>query len=119
MIKITLTGEPKSNQHIYKTVCRGTFGTMYMSAEGKAIKEDYGWQAKSQWSGPPTTKPLRVKSTLYFKIKRNHDIDNYNKLVLDALSGIVWVDDGQIEELSITKKYDKIKPRCELVIYEL
>lgn len=50
---ITLTGEPKSTQHIYRYACRGNFRAMYMTAEGKALKEQYQWEANSQGKGPP------------------------------------------------------------------
>jgi len=33
------------------------------------------------------------------------DVDNCSKLVLDALNGILWRDDAQICELSVTRRY--------------
>lgn len=33
------------------------------------------------------------------------DVDNFAKLVLDALNGIVWVDDGQVVNLFCAKRY--------------
>jgi hypothetical protein len=38
---IVLTGKPKSTQHIYRNTCQGGFSTTYMTAEGKALKEQY------------------------------------------------------------------------------
>lgn len=35
------------------------------------------------------------------------DIDNYAKLVADALNGIVWVDDSQIVEMHCCKIYSE------------
>ena len=49
---IVLTGEPKSTQHLYKFSTRPV-PTMYMTAEGKAQKEAYAWEAKSQWRDKP------------------------------------------------------------------
>ena len=37
------------------------------------------------------------------KSKLRGDIDNYGKLILDALNGVAWVDDKQIETLWIHK----------------
>jgi hypothetical protein len=34
--------------------------------------------------------------TIYFPTKRHSDWDNFRKLSMDALSGIVWEDDRQI-----------------------
>ena len=33
------------------------------------------------------------------------DVDNYAKIVLDALNGIAWKDDAQVCELTATKRY--------------
>lgn len=74
------------------------------------------WRAKSQWNRPVTSKPLEVVIELYFGDRRIRDIDNYNKLILDALSGIVYKDDKQIQKLTITKYYDKEMPRAEVEI---
>jgi hypothetical protein len=37
--RIILTSEPKSTQHIYHSTCRGGFSSTYMTAEGKALRE--------------------------------------------------------------------------------
>ena len=63
---------------------------------------------------PPKSKP-RHKS-LYPRVRP--DIDNYAKVILDALNGIYWTDDGIICELTIKKFYDWTtkKGRLELMI---
>ena len=113
---IILKGEPKSNQHIYKISARGGFAKIYMSAEGKAIKTDYAWQAKNQWKKPLLTGDVTVTATFFHKTKRKCDIDNFNKLFLDSLTGIVWEDDSQITEMMLKKSYDPKNPRIELFI---
>jgi hypothetical protein len=50
---ITLSGEPKSTNNIYRAVARGSFVSYYMTAEGKAIKTAYQWEAKAQWRDKP------------------------------------------------------------------
>lgn len=115
-MNITLTGQPKSSNHIYKSVCRGRFPTVYLSPEGKALKEQYQWEARAQHSGDLLTERLRVAVTLFFGTRRTADLDNYQKLSLDALTGIVWEDDKQIDELLIRRDYDKERPRIELTI---
>lgn len=113
---ITLLGDVKSTQHCYKVVCRGKFPSVYMSADCKSIKEDYIIQAKQQWKEAPLDTRIRLKMALWFKDKRKRDIDNYNKLVLDALSGIVYVDDELIYEIEITKGICKDNPRVEIEV---
>lgn len=115
-MELILKGNPKSTQHVYKITSRGKFATMYMSAEGKALKEDYQWQAKSQWKGKLITGDIDLRVELFFGDKRVRDIDNYNKLILDALTGIVWEDDSQIQSLLIVKNYDKKNPRIVLQV---
>ena len=115
-MEISLKGNPKSTQHVYKITSRGKFATMYMSAEGKALKEDYQWQAKSQWKSKLITGDIDLRVELFFGDKRVRDIDNYNKLILDALTGIVWEDDSQIQSLLIVKNYDKKNPRIVLQV---
>lgn len=92
---------------------------MYMTSEGKAIKESYQWQARSQYRDIPLSEPLGASLRVFFSTKRQHDVDNYNKLILDALTGIVWVDDSQLQELHIYKDYDKEKPRIEITIHTI
>lgn len=118
MINITLLGEPKSTNNIYKIVCRGRFGTYYMSKAGKDLKEDYQWQIKSQYKGKPMAISLKIDIGLYFGTKRQCDWDNFHKLSMDACTGLVWDDDSQIQEATVSKFYDKVNPRIEIKIRE-
>ena len=89
---------------------------MYMTKAGTALKEDYQWQIKGQYHGEPLSERLRIDCTLFFGTRRTLDIDNFNKLILDAGTGLLWDDDSQIDELHLYKSYDKAQPRVELVI---
>lgn len=113
---ITLLGEPKSNQHIYKITSRGKFASMYMSKEGKMIKDSYQRQSRLQWANKPLTDDVRVHIRLYFGDKRVRDIDNYGKILLDSMTGIIYEDDGQIQKMTVEKFYDKNNPRIEVTI---
>jgi Holliday junction resolvase RusA-like endonuclease len=88
---IVLSGEPKSTQHIYRNTCRGGFSTTYMIPEGKTLKEQYQWAARAQWKGKPLEGNIAVSITLCFGTKRRADLDNFNKLSLDALTGIAYL----------------------------
>ena len=113
---IILSGEPKSTGHIYRHACRGGFPSVYMNAEGKKIKEDYIAQAKKQYKGKIISGDVQLVIRLYFGTKRKADWDNFHKLSMDALTGIVWEDDSQIQEVLVIKMYDKEKPRIEIEI---
>jgi Holliday junction resolvase RusA-like endonuclease len=119
MINIILQGEPKSTSHIYKVRNCGNFVTVYMSKEGKDIKESYQWQAKSQYKGLPIAESIEVTVKLFFGTKRRCDIDNFGKLWQDAMTGILWIDDSQIMIMYLSKHYDKNAGRIELAIKRL
>lgn len=89
---------------------------MYMTREGKALKEAYQWEAKAQWKGPPLTSDIEMSITLFFGTKRRADLDNFNKLNLDALTGIAYDDDSQIAVMHIQRAYSKDRPRIEVTI---
>lgn len=89
-----------------------------MSAEGKAIKEDYAWQAKAQWRQPPLAEPFGMRVRYFHKVKRKQDLDNYFKL-LDALNLLCYEDDNLIHEMLVTKHWDKDRPRIEIEFHEL
>lgn len=76
------------------------------------------WEARYQYRGAPLEGPLELFIALWWPTKRNHDVDNVKGL-LDALTGILWHDDGQIESLHIRKGYDKATPRVELTVQAL
>lgn len=115
-MKIILKGSPLSTQHLYKYTCAKGFPHMYMSKEGTARKEQYQWEAKSQWKGDIIYKSVEINVKLYFKDKTKRDIDNFNKILFDSLTGIVWFDDTQVKKMTIEKDYDKKDPRIEIEI---
>jgi len=116
MPKITLSGNPCSTNTLYRSVCRGKFPAVYMTHKGRNLKESYQWEAKSQWKKEPTSDEIALNVILYFGDKKVRDIDNYNKILLDALTGIVWEDDSQISEMHTFREYDKKNPRIEVLI---
>lgn len=117
---ITLTGEPRSTQNCYKYSCaRGGFLRGYMKAECSTLKEDYQWQAKTQWKGGLISTDLEIHIRIYFGTKRKADWDNFHKLSMDALTGIVWEDDSLITVAHVSKHYDRLNPRIEIDIKTL
>ncbi len=111
MIRIKLKDTPPSTQHIY----RHNGPRMYMTKEGQDCKEAYKWEIRSQYRGKPLTEPVSVIIELYWDDKRKRDVDNFNKLILDAGSGLLWKDDSQITELVI-RKYSGKKKGVDLCI---
>jgi len=116
---IKLQGEPVSTNSLYRFTCTRGFPRMYMTEKGRSLKEAYWYEAKSQYRKKILEGELEVEIKLFFKNERKHDIDNYHKILFDALSGVVWKDDSQIIKLTTSRKQDKSNPRIEITIYQL
>lgn len=97
-------------------MCRGYTGMMYLTKEGATTKRQYQVEMLKQRKKKKYTEFIDVKIDIYFGDKRRRDVDNYNKLVLDAGNDILWEDDVLIKRLTIEKFYDKAKPRVEIFI---
>lgn len=90
-----------------------------MTAAGKALKASYQEQVRHQWKNTAHEGTVALYIKVYYGDKRKHDIDNGNKILFDSLTGIVFKDDSQIEQLGITKYYDKEDPRVEIEVLDL
>lgn len=89
-----------------------------MRKEAKELKESYVKQANEQYWCELLTWDLSVTIELYFWDKRKRDWDNWHKLTMDALTGVVWEDDSQIKSAHIyIRGIDKENPRIEVTIY--
>ena len=115
-MEIILSGNPLSTQSIYQYTCIGRFARMYMTKRGKKLKESYQDQAKDQYKDGIILGDCEMEIGLFFKDKRRRDVDNYNKLVLDSLQGVVFKDDVQIQSLTIRKGYSPENPRIEVKV---
>lgn len=117
---IELKGKPLSTNNIYRSVCRGKFPSVYMSAAGKALKEDYQWQIKEQIRGNVVmVDDLKIAITLFHGTKRKMDWDNFHKISMDAMTGLVYQDDSQIRMATVMQSYDKDDPRIVIDIRPL
>lgn len=111
-MKITILGQPITVNKLYR-------GRRFLTHEGKRIKFYNAAQAKKQFKGKILEGPIKVELQVYFKTKASSDIDNVCKAVLDSLTGVIWKDDRQIQELHAYKKQDKENPRIELQVSTL
>lgn len=80
------------------------------------LKETWQWAIRDRYKGDPVTCPVKMDMTVYHGTKRRVDVDNFNKLVFDALTGIVYEDDSLITELTVRKDYDPDYPRVVVTI---
>jgi crossover junction endodeoxyribonuclease RusA len=99
MIELTLPWPPSNNVYY-----RHQNGVHHISADGKAYQKavnDIVWEFKAakQLAGR-----LSVSIEVYPRTKGRHDLDNLLKVPLDCLMKAgVYVDDSQIDELSIKR----------------
>lgn len=112
-ISLTLLGNPVSVNSLY----RNFRGRSILSQRGREIKEDYGWQLRTQYRGEPLKLPVEVDITLYYGDLRKRDIDNPLKVILDALKGIVFEDDSQVVDMYVHKRFDKQSARIEIIVH--
>ncbi|ABE61204.1 endodeoxyribonuclease RusA [Nitrobacter hamburgensis X14] len=112
MLSIILEGQPVSVNQLYR-------GRRFLTTDGKRTKLLNAVSARKQYRGAPLEGPVCVELQVYFKSKASSDIDNVCKAALDSLTGILWKDDRQIQELHAYKLQDKLRPRIELTLSQL
>ncbi|MFT9452382.1 RusA family crossover junction endodeoxyribonuclease [Liquorilactobacillus ghanensis] len=101
-----------------------------------AFKQNLGYAAKFKFKHEPIAKPIRIEIKFFRALQKSltknerarrlshvhrpivkPDLDNYIKSTLDALNGIIWVDDNLIVDLNAHKYYSD-NPRIELEVEE-
>lgn len=55
----------------------------------------------------------------YMPDRRHRDWDNIGKMISDALNGIAWVDDEQVDDGRVRKRYGDPDTRIEVVVTPL
>jgi len=109
-MRLTLPIPPSVN-HLY---ARNRYGGLYLTDAANTWKTAAGWLAKEWWKKEPTAKQVILNIWIYWNDKRRHDADNIQKLLLDALTGIVWVDDRQVMPRVMGLEVDKGNGRIEI-----
>jgi crossover junction endodeoxyribonuclease RusA len=98
---------------------RGGRPITYMPTYAADAKKSYQDLAKIQYSrqgGLTLKNDLEIFVDVFFHDRTRRDLDNYFKVVIDSLTGIVWMDDVQIQKITGQKKFDKENPRIEIII---
>jgi Holliday junction resolvase RusA-like endonuclease len=97
LLDMTVPGDPMQKQ-------RPRFGNgrTYTPAETVNAELVIGTLARNARRGqPPTKAAVGIALEFYCATRAGRDADNLAKLVMDALSKVVYVDDRQIEELFV------------------
>lgn len=92
-------------------------GRRFLTKEGKDTKQSMELEFMSWWQGQePLEGDVCVNVIFYFPDNRRRDMDAHLKALQDSMSGIVYHDDSQINELHVFKYVDKDNPRVEVSI---
>ncbi len=67
----------------------------------------------------PLAGPVRLTVHAYRASRRRCDWDNLGKLVSDALNGVCWHDDSQVDDARVLKHLDAERPRTEITVEPL
>lgn len=89
-------------------------GVRYTQKETKLYQQAIKVQALVAGFGRPEwPKDARYSVAVhaYFANRRDRDLDNVAKSVCDALNGVAYDDDSQIDKLVVERKHDKEHPR--------
>lgn len=94
-----------------------------LSRSSLAFQAHAGWLAKiwvqkERWH-PPEGKKIIVRIWYYWPDRRRRDQDNPQKLLLDAMTGILWSDDRWALPRVIDYAVDREKPRVEIELEEV
>lgn len=113
VIDLTLDYPPSANRYWRSNGA----GRVYKSEEARNYIDDVYFQASRQ-------KVRRLGGTVcvalhLYRPSRRGDLDNRLKVMLDALQGIAYENDSQIEELHVFRHLDRKRPRVELQIWEI
>jgi len=109
--RIVLPLPPSANRY-----WRHYNGRVVVSEAAKTYKAGV-WLVAQYQGMHPFTGPVAVYVHVY-RARKAGDLDNANKVLLDALCGIAYQDDAQIVELHSWRHDDKDNPRVEVEVQE-
>ncbi len=117
MIRFTVEGEP-----VPKARPRVVSGRTYTPQRTRDAEEAVGWAFREAYPGTlaPLTGWLGMRCTFYTKSQKpRSDVDNLLKLVSDALEGIAYVNDKQIEDVHGKRVRGAADPRTVIEIWKV
>ncbi|MDR1952388.1 MAG: RusA family crossover junction endodeoxyribonuclease [Elusimicrobiota bacterium] len=133
LISFTVYGEPVAKGRP-RFSTRGGFGRTYTPAKTAQAEKNFLAQAIKFKPETPIETAVNIKMRIFRQPPKSlskkklqeiencehfpttrPDLDNYMKLIFDAMNGVFWRDDSQITALYAGKFYDKT-PRIEIEI---
>lgn len=96
---------------------RGRGRRAYTDPRALLFSNALGWEVKVKEPKLRVSSTARFGYSARFHLRSRGDGDNYEKLLMDALTGIVWEDDEQIDEGTWWKQIREDQPGIRLTIY--
>lgn len=112
MRRFVLPYPPSSNRY-----WRKFRGIIVLSPEAREYKQRVAARFLAE-GHKPVTGPVAYTAHVY-RPQKSGDLGNRLKVLEDALNGIAWVDDKQVEELHAYRHEDKANPRVEVEVRPL
>lgn len=116
-VSLSLSLPPATN-NLYKSLPNGRRAMTSEARDWKGGAASFALRARtSNHLTAPAPKGTPVKVRLSFVLKHDRDVDNC-KAVLDAFSGVLYDDDKQVHELTISKRKAAVgeTPRVDVVV---
>ena len=108
----TLPYPPSSNRYwrFYRgVVVRSSDAVQYKKAVASALR----------YAGVDLLNGDISVAMIVYRPRQQGDLDNRIKILLDAMNGIVYVDDKQIAVIHAERREDKQSPRVEIMVEEI
>lgn len=137
-----LIGVPQPRKRARASIAKSKSGKYFirMYDEQNQEMQELKVRIAMIWNSKPIDGPVGVRCNFYLPRPKNHygtgrnagklkpsapihhtkipDVDNLEKMVFDAMNGIVWKDDSQVVDNRSSKEYGE-QPRTEVRVYEL
>jgi Holliday junction resolvase RusA-like endonuclease len=92
----------------------------HQAAEDRAAEDRTRGLIRQQWSGDPLLDNVIVGAEFYRSSRQVVDLDNLLKHVLDAATGVLWVNDCQVTAYDgVALELDREDPRTVLYVATL
>lgn len=118
IVELRIPGPPQAKQRPQHGTNRNTF-TPRATLQAEAVVGTFARQGMK--GRPPVEFPVGVAAEFYMPTRHRADADNLLKLLMDAMNGIVYQDDKQVDEVFVRvhRGVGADAARTEVAVWEL
>jgi Holliday junction resolvase RusA-like endonuclease len=113
-VRFTIKGEPASKANSRRLVTFGNRPAFIKSKKAISYVEAFKMQCPKLQS--PIEDDVAVWIRIYYASRRP-DLDD--SIILDAMQGLIYVNDRQVKERHIYWSLDRINPRADIVVAQI